>query len=52
MLLHAQSPRVIRAHNLGGKTGLPLGGVAGPPMLQVASALTNPISAATSKRIR
>lgn len=52
VLRHAQSPRVIRTHLVGGDTSLPPGGVGEPPMPPVAPALTNAIFAATGKRIR
>jgi isoquinoline 1-oxidoreductase beta subunit len=52
VLRHAQSPRVIRTHLVGGDLGLPLGGVGEPPLPPVAPALLNAIHAATGKRIR
>ena len=52
VLRHAQSPRVIRTHLVGGDTSLPPGGVGEPPMPPVAPALTNAIFAATGRRIR
>lgn len=52
VLRHAQSPRVIRTHLVGGDPSLPPGGVGEPPVPPVAPALTNAIFAATGKRIR
>ena len=52
VLRHAQSPRVIRTHLVGGDPSLPPGGVGEPPLPPVAPALTNAIFAATGKRIR
>lgn len=52
VLRHAQSPRIIRTHLVGGNPHLPPGGVGEPPMPPVAPALLNAIFAATGKRIR
>ena len=52
VLRHAQSPRVIRTHLVGGDPGLPPGGVGEPPVPPVAPALVNAIFAATGERIR
>jgi isoquinoline 1-oxidoreductase beta subunit len=52
VLRHAQSPRTIRTHLVGGDPHLPPGGVGEPPMPPVAPALLNAIFAATGKRIR
>lgn len=52
VLRHAQSPRVIRTHLVGGDPNLPPGGVGEPPLPPVAPALANAIFAATGKRIR
>jgi isoquinoline 1-oxidoreductase beta subunit len=52
VLRHAQSPRVIRTHLVGGDPGLPPGGVGEPPLPPVAPALANAIYAATGERIR
>lgn len=52
VLRHAQSPRVIRTHLVGGEPQLPPGGVGEPPMPPVAPALLNAIFAASGKRIR
>ena len=52
VLRHAQSPRTVRTHLVGGDVTLPPGGVGEPPMPPVAPALTNAIFAATGKRIR
>lgn len=52
VLRHAQSPRVIRTHLVGGDPSLPPGGVGEPPLPPVAPALVNAIFAATGERIR
>ena len=52
VLRHAQSPRVIRTHLVGGDPALPPGGVGEPPVPPVAPALVNAIFAATGRRIR
>src|SRR6185503_17569009 len=52
VLRHAQSPRVIRTHLVGGDPLVPPGGVGEPPVPPVAPALLNAIFAATGKRIR
>jgi isoquinoline 1-oxidoreductase beta subunit len=52
VLRHAQSPRIIRTHLVGGDPNLPPGGVGEPPVPPVAPALANAIFAATGKRIR
>ena len=52
VLRHAQSPRVIRTHLVGGDPSLPPGGVGEPPVPPVAPALVNAIFAATGERIR
>ncbi len=52
VLRHAQAPRVIRTHLVGGDPSLPPGGVGEPPVPPVAPALANAIFAATGKRIR
>jgi isoquinoline 1-oxidoreductase beta subunit len=52
VLRHAQSPRVIRTHLVGGDPGLPPGGVGEPPLPPVAPALVNAIFAATGERLR
>jgi isoquinoline 1-oxidoreductase beta subunit len=52
VMRHAESPRVIRTHLVGGDTSLPPGGVGEPPVPPVAPALLNAIYAATGKRIR
>lgn len=52
VLRHAQSPRVIRTHLVGGDPSLPPGGVGEPPVPPVAPALANAIWAATGKRMR
>jgi isoquinoline 1-oxidoreductase subunit beta len=52
VLRHAQSPRVIRTHLVGGDPSLPPGGVGEPPLPPVAPALLNAIFAATGERIR
>jgi isoquinoline 1-oxidoreductase beta subunit len=52
VLRHAQSPRIIRTHLVGGDPALPPGGVGEPPVPPVAPALANAIFAATGQRIR
>jgi isoquinoline 1-oxidoreductase beta subunit len=52
VLRHAQSPRVIRTHLVGGDPSLPPGGVGEPPLPPVAPALVNAIFAATGERLR
>lgn len=52
VLRHAQSPRTIRTHLVGGDPALPPGGVGEPPVPPVAPALLNAIYAATGRRIR
>ncbi len=52
VLRHADSPRVIRTHLVGGDTSLPPGGVGEPPLPPVAPALANAIFAATGERLR
>lgn len=52
VLRHAQSPRTIRTHLVGGDPTLPPGGVGEPPVPPVAPALANALFAATGKRIR
>ncbi|WAC73063.1 molybdopterin-dependent oxidoreductase [Roseateles sp. SL47] len=52
VLRHAQAPKIIRTHLVGGDPSLPPGGVGEPPVPPVAPALTNAIFAATGKRIR
>lgn len=52
VLRHAQAPRLIRTHLVGGDPNLPPSGVGEPPVPPVAPALANAIFAATGKRIR
>lgn len=52
VLRHAQSPRTIRTHLVGGDPLLLPGGVGEPPVPPVAPALANAIFAATGERIR
>jgi isoquinoline 1-oxidoreductase beta subunit len=52
VLRHAQSPRVIRTHLVGGDPSLLPGGVGEPPLPPVAPALVNAIFAATGERVR
>lgn len=52
VLRHAQAPRTIRTHLVGGDVSLPPGGVGEPPLPPVAPALMNAVFAATGRRIR
>lgn len=52
VLRHAQSPRTIRTHLVGGDPTVPPGGVGEPPLPPVAPALANAIFAATGERLR
>lgn len=52
VLRHAQAPRVVRTHLVGGDPSLPPGGVGEPPLPPVAPALMNAVFAATGRRIR